>query len=115
MTLLSGGRLADRWAGPYVRWRAGERGTNLQISGTLEAEEYPKLRGQTLSVVVDGQKIARVELPNGKFDLVVPLPRATSPDSIIELRARKAFVPHRMWNSDDRRHLSYRLDSLRVV
>jgi hypothetical protein len=115
MAVLSGGRSHDGWAGPHVRSRAGERGRTLQIKGALEADAYPTLRGQRLSVVVDGARVARVEIPNGAFELAIQLPQVTTPDSIIELRATKSFVPRRLRLNEDRRRLAYRLDALRVV
>jgi hypothetical protein len=113
--VLEGGTLPDGWAAPRVRWRTGAQGDTLRITGVLDTVLYPKLRGQRLTVYADDDRVARVDVPSGSFVLTIPLLRTTSDDSIIELRARKSFVPRRVGINDDGRHLAFQLDAIAIA
>jgi hypothetical protein len=113
-TVVNGGRWDDGWAARYVRWRADHSGSSLQISGSLDSALYPRLRGQVLTVSVDGDRLARELLPEGDFELVIPIRRDGDRRPLIELRASRSFVPRRMGFNQDRRRLAYRLSSLTV-
>ena len=107
------GHYEDGWAGPRVRWLPEAQGSRLRIAGSIDIEHFPALAGQVITVSVDGTVHERLPLTGGDFTLELAGP--FTPRPVIEMRARKAFVPHHLGLNEDRRRLSYVLTTIEIT
>jgi glycosyltransferase involved in cell wall biosynthesis len=115
MKRATGGWFDDLWAGKTVTRRLSGDGQTLALRGRMPGE-YADLVGQRLKVTCNGTVVADRELTPGSFSWDLPLPTSDPRvDVMVEITARRSFVPKRRGLNNDARRLAFYLDELTLV
>ena len=109
-TLAVKGCYEDRWIGPGLEIHALALApfTRFSLKGSTP-DWNPESR--ELTVYLDEEKIERVSVAPGKFDLDVLLPIVNGQRFVLKVACSKTVIPKSVGISDDLRPLSWLLDS----
>ncbi len=109
-TLAIKGCYDDLWVGPGLEIHALALAPFTRFSLKGRTPDW-NLESRDLTVYLDEEKIEKVSVPPGKFDLDVPLPLVSGQRFVLKVECSKTVIPKSVGISDDLRPLSWLLDS----
>jgi glycosyltransferase involved in cell wall biosynthesis len=103
------GCYSDGWAGVELKYMLPPGKGDICIQGSLPGLS-PRLRGQSLKVICNGEVIKDVSIGFGGFDLEIPV-NSDSEGKVVEIKikASRSVVPKKVGAGPDGRRLSYQL------
>ncbi len=109
----SQGLYTDGWAAPILHYMLHPGNGSLLIEGAVPDWGRP-LRGQALSISINGCEMGRFPLEPGDFSIDLTLPAGLLDQLLhIRIKASKWIVPNRFAFRGDRRRLAYMLRTVR--
>lgn len=103
------GCYSDGWAGVELKYMLPPGKGAICIQGSLP-ELSPRLRGQSLKVICDGEVLKNASIGFGVFDLEIPVNSDSDGKPVeIEIKASRSVVPEKIGVGPDARRLSYQL------
>ena len=103
------GYYSDGWAGVELKYMLPPGKGAICIQGSLP-ELSPRLQGQSLKVVCNGEVMKNASIGFGDFDLEIPFNSDSDGEPVeIEIQASRFVVPMKIGAGPDGRRLSYQL------
>lgn len=108
----SQGLYPDGWAGRRLLYMLPASDGPIRIEGTLP--DHDELYGQRLYIKANGRDVCGLDVPFGPFQFDITPPAGFGDGPLhLKITALRSFMPGRFTLNGDRRHLAYRLNSIR--